>query len=141
MKDYDKVLRVVSKAMIPFIIVFALYVQFHGDYGPGGGFQAGVILAAGLIFYSLIYGLKITKQLVPPRVIEVLMAFGVMLFTSVGLLGQLMGSNFLDYSVLSQYPVKGQHYGIFLVEIGVGITVFAVMLTIFYMFVGRNRDD
>ena len=54
MRDYDRLLRVVSKAMIPFIVVFALYVQFHGDFGPGGGFQAGVILAAGLIFYSLI---------------------------------------------------------------------------------------
>ena len=141
MKNYDRVLRIVAKMMIPFIMVFALYVQFHGDFGPGGGFQAGVILAAGIIFYSLIYGLEITKKLVPPRTVEILVASGVLLFILVGVLGMLRGSEFLDYSVLSHDSVHGQHYGIFLVELGVGITVFSVMLTIFYMFAGRGRGD
>ena len=141
MRDYDRLLRVVSKAMIPFIVVFALYVQFHGDFGPGGGFQAGVILAAGLIFYSLIYGLENTKKLIPPRVVEVLTATGVSLYIFVGMIGIYRGSDFLDYSVLAEDSVHGQHYGIFLVELGVGITVFAVMVTIFYMFVGRSRES
>ncbi len=140
MKNYDRVLRVISKAMIPFIMVFALYVQFHGDYGPGGGFQAGVILAAGLIFYSLIYGLEVAKKIAPPRFIELLVATGVLLYVMVGLMGIFLGSDFLDYSVLAQDSVHGQHYGIFLVELGVGITVFSVMLTIFYMFAGRGRN-
>ena len=131
MRDDDPILRVVSKAMIPFVIIFALYVQFHGDFGPGGGFQAGVILAAGFIFYSLIYGLTITKILVPPNLVEVLAAIGVLLYMFVGTIGMFMGGNFLDYSVLAIDPVRGQHLGIFLVELGVGITVFSVMLTIF----------
>ena len=141
MRDDDPILRVVSKAMIPFVIIFALYVQFHGDFGPGGGFQAGVILAAGFIFYSLIYGLTITKILVPPNLIEVLAAIGVLLYMCVGIIGMFMGGNFLDYSVLAIDPVRGQHLGIFLVELGVGITVFSVMLTIFYMFIGRSRNS
>ena len=53
----DLILRVVAKLLMPFILLFALYVQFHGDFGPGGGFQAGVILAAAVIFYALIFGL------------------------------------------------------------------------------------
>ena len=141
MRDDDPILRVVSKAMIPFVIIFALYVQFHGDFGPGGGFQAGVILAAGFIFYSLIYGLTITKILVPPNLVEVLAAIGVLLYMFVGIIGMFMGGNFLDYSVLAIDPVRGQHLGIFLVELGVGITVFSVMLTIFYMFIGRSRNS
>ena len=141
MRDDDPILRVVSKAMIPFVIIFALYVQFHGDFGPGGGFQAGVILAAGFIFYSLIYGLRITKILVPPNLVEVLAAIGVLLYMFVGIIGMFMGGNFLDYSVLAIDPVRGQHLGIFLVELGVGITVFSVMLTIFYMFIGRSRNS
>ena len=58
----DLVLRVVAKLLIPFILLFALYVQFHGDFGPGGGFQAGVILAAAVIFYALIYGLDRARR-------------------------------------------------------------------------------
>ena len=52
------VLRVIAKMLIPFILLFGLYVQFHGDFGPGGGFQAGVIIAAAFILHSLIFGLK-----------------------------------------------------------------------------------
>ena len=59
---YDLILRVVAKLLIPFILLFALYVQFHGDFGPGGGFQAGVILAAAVIFYGLIFGLARSEE-------------------------------------------------------------------------------
>ena len=55
MKEY-LVLRVITKLLLPFILLFGLYVQFHGDFGPGGGFQAGVIFAAGFVLYSLVYG-------------------------------------------------------------------------------------
>ena len=140
MTDY-LILRVTAKFLIPLILLMGLYVQFHGELGPGGGFQAGVILAAGLIFYSLIYGLENTKKLIPPRVVEILTATGVSLYIFVGMIGIYRGSDFLDYSVLAQDSVHGQHYGIFLVELGVGITVFAVMATIFYMFVGRRRES
>ena len=134
------VLRVVAKLLIPFILLFALYVQFHGDYGPGGGFQAGVIIAAAVIFYALIFGLPTAKRLVPEWLVETMVAVGVLIYAGVGVEGLLLGGNFLDYFVLSHDPVSGQHTGIFLVELGVCITVAGVMLMIFYMFAGRGRS-
>jgi len=110
------ILRVLSKLLIPLIMLFALYVQFHGDYGPGGGFQAGVIFGAAIILYALMFGLDAARRAFPPRV-------------------------FLDYSVLLHDPIHGQHLGILLVELGVGITVAAVMATIFFLFAGRGRSD
>ncbi|MFT7417363.1 MAG: multicomponent Na+:H+ antiporter subunit B, partial [Glaciecola sp.] len=53
----DLILRVVTKWLSPIIILFALYVQFHGDYSPGGGFQAGVIFSSAILLYALTYGL------------------------------------------------------------------------------------
>ena len=135
----DRVLRVVAKLMIPFVLVFALYVQFHGDFGPGGGFQAGVILAAGIIFYGLIFGLPTAQRIAPPRLVEWMVASGVLIYAAVGVAAMLLGGNYLDYSALSGDPVHGQELGIFLVEFGVGITVSGVMLMIFYMFAGRPR--
>jgi multicomponent Na+:H+ antiporter subunit B len=135
----DRVLRVVAKLMIPFVVVFALYVQFHGDFGPGGGFQAGVILAAAMIFHGLIFGLPTAQRIVPPWLVEAMLAAGVLIYAGVGVAGMLLGGNFLDYSTLSANPVSGQHLGIFLVEVGVGVTVSGVMLMIFYMFAGRPR--
>ena len=137
---HDLVLRVVAKLLIPFILLFALYVQFHGDFGPGGGFQAGVIIAAAIIFHGLIYGLDAARKAMPDRVVETMVAAGVIIYAGVGLAGLFLGGNYLDYFVLDHDPVHGQHRGIFWVEVGVAVTVSGVMLKIFYMFASRGRD-
>ncbi|PIY30087.1 MAG: cation:proton antiporter [Comamonadaceae bacterium CG_4_9_14_3_um_filter_60_33] len=137
----DLILRVVAKLLIPFILLFALYVQFHGDFGPGGGFQAGVILAAGVIFYALIFGLSDARTVVPEPLVESMMAIGVLIYAGVGVAGLLMGGNYLDYFVLDHDAVHGEHRGIFWVEVGVATTVSGVMLKIFYMFADRSKVD
>jgi len=137
----DLILRVIAKLLLPFILLFALYVQFHGELGPGGGFQAGVILAAAVIFYSLIYGLADARRLVPEPLVESMMAIGVLIYGGVGVAGLLLGGNFLDYFVLDRNSVMGQHRGIFWVEVGVAVTVSGVMLKIFYMFADRGKAD
>ena len=140
MRDY-LVLRVVAKLLIAFMLLFALYVQFHGDFGPGGGFQAGVIAAAAMIFYAIIYGLPAARAVVPEWLVETMLAAGVLLYALVGIAGILLGGNYLDYFVLGADPVAGQHRGIFWVEVGVLITVAGVMLKIFYLFAGRSPDE
>lgn len=132
------ILRVVAKWMMPLIMVFALYVQFHGDYGPGGGFQAGVIFAAGVILYTMLYGLSTTQKIFNRKMLEFLAAVGVLLYAGVGIVCMLLGGNFLDYDVLRHDPVHGQHLGILLVELGVGITVATVMIMIFFKFTWRT---
>ena len=137
---HDLVLRVIAKIMIPFILLFALYVQFHGDYGPGGGFQAGVIIAAAIIFHGVIFGLDTTRRVVPSWLVETMLAAGVLIYAGVGIAGLLLGGSYLDYFVLARDSVHGQERGIFWVEVGVAVTVSGVMLKIFYMFGGRGQD-
>jgi len=134
------VLRVVGKILIPLILLFALYVQFHGEYGPGGGFQAGVIFAAGIILYTMLFGLDSTRRVVKPTLLRVLAALGLLLYGSVGVVSLVAGGNFLDYSVLAGDPVAGQHLGILVIELGVGVTVAAAMILIFYAFADRGGD-
>ncbi len=133
------ILRVIAKLMIPLILLFALYVQFHGEYSPGGGFQAGVIFAAGFILYAFIFELETAKRVAPPGLLQALMAVGVLLFAGVGIDSLVLGGHFLDYNVLLDDPVHGQHLGIVLIELGVGITVAATLIIIFYCFAGRDR--
>jgi multicomponent Na+:H+ antiporter subunit B len=136
----DLVLRVIAKLFVPFIMIFALYVQFHGDFGPGGGFQAGVIVAAAVIFYAIIFGLDTARAVAPDWLVETMVAGGVLLYMVVGFAGIALGGNYLDYFVLGSDPVSGQHRGVFWIELGVGITVSGVMLKAFYMFAARGRD-
>ena len=134
----NPVLRIIAKIIIPMILLFALYVQFHGDFGPGGGFQAGVIFAAGFILYGLGFGTEALRSAVPPGALRLLTAFGLLLFAGVGAVTMLAGSDYLAYNALAQDPVAGQHLGILIVEFGGGVTVSAGMSTIFLAFAGRN---
>ena len=133
------ILRVVSKLLIPFIMVFALYVQWHGDFGPGGGFQAGVIFAAGYSLYTLIFDVDTARMVVPAVATRLCLGRGVLLYAGVGVVSLLMGGDFLDYSVLADDPVKGQHLGILLIEFGGGLTVAAAMIAIFFTFARQER--
>jgi multicomponent Na+:H+ antiporter subunit B len=137
---HKHILRVVSKLLIPPILLFALYVQFHGDYGPGGGFQAGVIFASAFILYALIFGVTIARRVASPRILQTLLAAGVLLYAGTGLAGVLLGGSYLNYSALSEDPLVGQHLGINLIEFGVGATVAAAMATIFLIFAGQGRE-
>jgi multicomponent Na+:H+ antiporter subunit B len=139
----DPIALIGAKMLIPYILLFALYVQFHGDFGPGGGFQAGVIFAAAFVLHGMVLSPRHTLQAAPALVIERLVALGVLLYAAVGVYCLFKGGNFLEYDVLLSHGEKpnphGQHIGILLVEAGVGITVFAAMLTIFYKFSLRGR--
>ena len=136
----DLILRVATKLILPFMLLFALYVQFHGDYGAGGGFQAGTIAGAGVILYALVFGLAAAQRIVRPALVETMIPLGVLIYASVGVAGWLTGGNYLDYNHLAHDPVHGQEWGVFLVEAGVFVTVSSTMVAIFYAFAGRGRS-
>jgi len=138
MHEQHLILRIVTKMLIPFILLFAFYVQFHGDFGPGGGFQAGVIFASAIFLYTMLFGMSTARRVINRSFIEILAASGVLLYGSVGVVSLLNGKKFLDYSVLASDPVAGQHLGILLIELGVGITVASVMVIIFFNFADRR---
>ena len=134
------ILRIITKLLIAPILLFALYVQFHGEIGPGGGFQAGVIAAAAIILYGLVFGLEAAERAVPASFVYGLMATGVLIYAGTGLASLVLGGAYLDYDLLDAHdPVHGQHLGIMLVELGVLFTVASTMILIFYAFAGRPR--
>lgn len=137
--NHHLVPQVVGRLLVPFILLFALYVQFHGEYGPGGGFQAGAIFAAGMILHALLEGERESLEVIPPRVLIFMMSGGALLYGGVGLLTMLMGGQFLEYGVLADDPVKGQQWGIIAIELGVGVTVAGVLLAIYHAFAVRGR--
>ena len=137
---HNLILRLVAKFLIPVIVLFALYVQFHGDYGPGGGFQAGVILSVAFIFYALIFGLETTEQVMPPEILRILASTGILIYAGTGVATMLMGGNYLDYGAFNHHhPSHGQHWGLLIIEFGVGGAVASGMLLIFFAFAGRER--
>lgn len=135
----DLILRVGAKLILPFILLFALYVQFHGDYGPGGGFQAGIIAAGMVILYAIIFGVRAAKQIAPQGVVEMMVPLGVLIYGGTGVVSLLLGYNYLDYTGFHPDFLHAHEWGIFIVEIGVLVTVASTMIVMFYAFVQRGR--
>ena len=110
----------------------------HGDYGPGGGFQAGVIIAAALILYAIVFDVGPARRVAPMWVLVALSCIGVLLYAGVGVATMMAGGQFLEYGVLAHDPAHGNHLGILIIEIGVGVAVAAAMLMIYFSFAGRR---
>jgi multicomponent Na+:H+ antiporter subunit B len=135
------IIRTISRLLIPFIQMYSLYVLAHGDLGPGGGFQGGVILGSSLILYVVVFGIDEGRRRFSARVGDVLNSAGVLIYAGVGALCLISGGLFLEYFAL---PLGSHHLashlGIYGIEIGVFITVASVMITIFFE-TARLGDD
>lgn len=135
------VLRWTATLTAPAIALFALYVQFHGEYSPGGGFQAGVILAAAYILSNMLFGFEAAEKLMPFRRMLLIMVGGVMLYALTGVAGMVFGYPYLDYLPFADDPKTARHIGIFVIEVGVGLTVASVMGAVFRAFSHRTGAD
>ena len=128
------------RILTPLVQLFALYVLAYGHYGPGGGFQAGVILAASYILMALALGEQVLARRVNERVCLAIAAAGVFLYVTTGLVG-FGGAAFLDYSALPLpvSPARARYVGILLIEIGVAIAVAATMIVLFCRLADTGR--
>lgn len=130
------VLRITAKWLMPFLLLYACYVLFHGKYSPGGGFQAGVIWAAAFILHGLVFGTRVTQRFLSMRALHYIAVAGLFIYAMTGVFSMLRERAFLTYGALFNDALQGQFVGIMLVETGICLTVGAVMLAIFYAFSG-----
>lgn len=133
--------KVIARMLIPFIQLFGLYVIAHGELGPGGGFQGGVILGASMVLYIVAFGMKEGRERISRKTSDLLSSTGVLIYAGIGLLCLLAGGAYLEYDMLPLLkPKLASHLGMYGIEIGVGITVAAVMITIFLETARRDND-
>ncbi len=133
------IIRFISKKLIPFIQLYGLYVIMHGESGPGGGFQGGVILGSGLILYGIVFGLGEARKILSQKAGDIFCSLGVLLYAGIGLLALLLGGRYLEYRALPLGdPQMASQLAILGVEIGVGITVAAAMVVLFFEMARRR---
>ncbi|MEH0831026.1 DUF4040 domain-containing protein [Anaplasma bovis] len=133
-------LRCISSFMFAVILVYGFYVQTHGDYGPGGGFQSGVIFASAVVLYALMYGNRTVAKVLPESLVRIGSSTGVLVYIVVGMVSLILGEKFLSYIFPVLDPVHGQEQGVFIVESGVGLAVFGSFVSIYFDFSSwKNR--
>lgn len=130
----DNYLKTLTKIIVPFILLLGFYIQIHGENSPGGGFQAGAIIASAFILYGMCFGIESLKKIISIQLLKFLASFGVIIYLSLGIVSIVMGGNYLDYNVLASDKLVGQKIGIFIIEIGIGFTVFSSIMLFFIKF-------
>ncbi len=128
------VVRVVGAILVPFMLLFGVYIIAHGHYGPGGGFAGGVFLAVGAILPRMTLSPELAYRIFPTWVGPLVGGLGMMLFLLVAVAPLLVGGAFLDYGaieVAGMAASRVRYLGILLVEIAVGLAVFGALLLIF----------
>ncbi len=135
---HDPVLSTIAKLFSPVMVLLAFYIQFNGEYTPGGGFQSGALLATWQALLAFVFGNEFALNIISMRWIKICASSGVMIYAGTGVACMLMGGNFLEYSVLLHNATSGQHLGIFLVECGVGISVYGSTAMIFFSLYKEN---
>jgi multicomponent Na+:H+ antiporter subunit B len=132
----DVIVKTVARLLLPFIVVYALYVVMHGHYSPGGGFQGGVILAASFVLLGISHGFEQTRKKMSEKLAGIIGCIGVIIYGGIGVLCLILGGNYLDYSKLRKLllvtEAEARSLGILGVEIGVALAVMAVMCVIFF---------
>lgn len=142
---YSVVIKTSCRLIVPFSQIFALYVIAHGHHSPGGGFQGGVILGASVILFAISHTLRATLLRFSEKLAVFLCGLGVFIYAGTGLLCLLFGRNYLDYSGLAPMlgidPLAARSLGILIVEIGVGISVMAVMIHLYLNIASAGQLD
>jgi len=128
-----KIIKTVIPFIAPYIILYAIYIQLNGEVSPGGGFQAGVIFATGIIAYDLVFGSKNLHKYFSTDGLIICGILGVALYAGTGVISLIFNDNYLDYSSISSHAITGQHIGIFSIELGVGLTVASIMCLIYLL--------
>ena len=138
------IILVASRALARLIQVFGIYVIIHGHYSPGGGFQGGALLAAGVILMRMGHGREESQRELSTEAAIPLAAIGALLFAGVGLITLAFGGHYMDYGAV---PVPGveepmvRYYGILLVEFGIGLAVMTVLVGIFDDLLGSEPNE
>lgn len=142
---YNLVVKTTSRLIVPFSQLFALYVIAHGHHSPGGGFQGGVILGASIVLFAISTNMRASLTRFSEKHAVGLCVLGVFIYAGTGALCMLLGANYLDYGALTVLfggdGVAARSHGILMVEVGVGITVMAVMVQLYYSLASSGRHD
>ncbi len=128
------IIEIAGRGLAPVIQLIGIYVFFHGHYGPGGGFQGGVLLAAGVILQRMSLGGVFSQKMFSSGSSLVLCAIGCIIFAGTGVVAIMAGGYFMDYSVLPlqwMEPAYLRYYGILFVELGITLGVMTGLIAIY----------
>ncbi len=124
-KDYDVILRSGGDSLLPFALVYMLYIIFHGHLSPGGGFQGGVLFVAAVLFVYFGHGYDVTAKAVSFNLLHETEGLASVIYVALAMMGIAVGAQFCQNILYTQGNI-GDLYSsgtIFWMNVTVGLKV------------------
>src|SRR5687767_4332172 len=129
----SSVLQTATRLLMPLLLLFALFLLFRGHNAPGGGFVAGLVVAAAFVLHAMAYGMAASRRalLVPP---PLLLPIGLSIAVISGVPAVVLGQPFMTgvWTTISAGPVQMAVGTPLLFDVGVFLAVIGVVLTIVF---------
>jgi multisubunit Na+/H+ antiporter MnhB subunit len=120
-----QVLQTTAKWLAPFILMVGAYLLWRGAASPGGAFQAGAVLAAGLVMYRLAHNSAWPMPRGSDWWLRLMWVGGFWLFALIGFIGALLGFGFMGYA-----PTHAGHL-IMLIEVFATLSIAFLLAAMF----------
>lgn len=140
---HDMILEMIARLLIPMVQLFGAYILFHGHLSPGGSFSGGTIIAASLIFYSLVFRFSERKHRIQHDTSLLFEAGGALLYIVIGLVGILFGYSFLTNRGVFPLGQSGRLWSsgmIAIITLGLGVKVAGTIFTLFQELLEGGTD-
>jgi len=141
----DKLLKTITRLVIPFIEVYGIFIILNGHLSPGGGFSGGALLGTSLILYTLVFGVKKSEKKFSPRVSVILESGGVLLIIGVGIFGMIMTGFFLSNKAagfnIGEFGSLFSGGFIPLLMIAIGLKVASTFITLFHSVIEEDYHE
>jgi multicomponent Na+:H+ antiporter subunit B len=136
----SEVIMSAVRVVAPFILTFGLFVTFHGADSPGGGFQGGALVGVVVLMLAFAFGIDPTRRWLGSRIVTLVAALGLVVFSAIGLGSVALGGGFLEYV---RYPLDHPtKLGIEAVEIGgIALIVAGVIIGLFFLTAAGPRGE
>ena len=124
-KVKNVVLRCGADSLLPLMLVYMLYIIFHGHLSPGGGFQGGVLMVAVVTILYLGHGYETTTRTLSANLLHGTEGFASVMYVALAMLGVSIGAMFCQ-NILFKHGDIGDLYSagtIFWMNITVGLKV------------------
>jgi multicomponent Na+:H+ antiporter subunit B len=136
------IVKTVTRISVWLIILYGLYIIFHGHLTPGGGFGGGVIIALALLNVMVAYGRDYTSKWLNIKLLHDIESTTATLFLIMGIFGMAIGGSFLLNFIYHGTIFRLISSGIILpLNIIIGIKVGMSLFLVVWMLAAFKFDD
>ncbi len=138
----SSILQTATRLLMPLLLLFALFLLFRGHNAPGGGFVAGLVVAAAFVLHVIAFGIVASRRALPVAA-PLLLPIGLSVAVMSGAPAVVLGRPFMTalWTTVGDGRLSLALGTPLVFDIGVFLAVTGVVLTIVFTLVDVTASE